>query len=113
MLFRSGGSKYDYAALGYTKYLERMEARRVGIDKANPGVLKKLDADWFAGSEGNEKVIVSTDATTWQTGERIATWVKGKAFDVFETKEVMQKAFLLADNGTMLGWLLESDVLSA
>lgn len=112
-LFQVGGSKYDYAALGYSKYLERMEARRVGVDKANPGVLKKLDADWFAGSEGNEKVIVSTDATTWQTGERIATWVKGKAFDVLETKEVMQKAFLLADNGTVLGWLLESDVLSA
>lgn len=107
-LFRAGGAKYDYAALGYPKYLERMEARKIGIEKENVGVLKKMDDEWAKKEpKASLKVIVSNRATTWQTGEKMAPWVKGLAFDVMVTKEV----YLLGSNGTPIGWLMEEDVV--
>lgn len=111
-LFQVGGAKYDYAALGYPKYLERMEARKLGIEKENVGVLKKVDAEWLSKeTQPSQKVIVSNRATTWQTGERMADWVKGLAFDVLEKKEVMQEAYLLGSNGVATGWLMAEDVV--
>ncbi|MBZ6527225.1 CHAP domain-containing protein [Aerococcaceae bacterium DSM 111021] len=111
-LFRVGGAKYDYAALGYPKYLERMEARKIGIEKENVGTLKRLDSEWAKEEKKpTEKVIVSNRATTWQTGERMAPWVKGLAFDVMEKKEVTQEAYLLGSNGIAIGWLMEEDVV--
>lgn len=42
-MFKVGGATYDYAALGYEKYLERMVARRKNINQANDGALDLID----------------------------------------------------------------------
>lgn len=42
-MFKVGGATYDYAALGYEKYLERMVARRDHINQANDGALDLID----------------------------------------------------------------------
>lgn len=42
-MFKVGGATYDYAALGYEKYLERMVARRDQINQANNGALDLID----------------------------------------------------------------------
>ena len=89
-----------------------MEARKIGIEKENVGTLKRLDSEWAKEEKKpTEKVIVSNRATTWQTGERMAPWVKGLAFDVMEKKEVTQEAYLLGSNGIAIGWLMEEDVV--
>lgn len=102
-LFKVGGARFDYAALGYEKYLARMLARKSAIDKQNPGVLDELDEQWRDGVEkevaSKQKVTVSNRAMRWQTGERMADWVKGLSFDVMETKQVTQTAYLLEDAG--------------
>lgn len=117
-LFKVGGARYDYAALGYATYVERMVARKLGIDKQNPGVLDRLDEKWRGGEEegkeevdSKQKVTVSNRAMRWQTGEKMADWVKGLSFDVLETKEVIEKAYLLENEGVVLGWLMEGDVV--
>ncbi|KAA9239976.1 MULTISPECIES: distal tail protein Dit [Aerococcus] len=71
------------------------------------------------GSQGfptpvNGQVTVADWATHWQTGERMADWVKGQTFQVSQTKNVRQasskKAYLLVNRGQYLGWLLEQDI---
>lgn len=112
-LFKAGGAKYDYAALGYPKYAERISARKDGIEKANPGELARLDKivdDFEMVDNDAVKVQVSSDAIHWQTGEVIALWVKGLEFDVLDTKTVSQEVYLLGSNGIDIGWLLASDV---
>jgi len=47
----------------------------------------------------------------WQTGEKMDDWVKGVTFDVLKMKEVSQMAYLLKEDGVVLGWLLERDVV--
>jgi len=70
--------------------------------------------DGKLGGPTNGKVTVAKWATHWQTGERIADWVKGRTFSVAQTKTVKQsrsnKAYLLTNRGKYLGWLLEQDV---
>lgn len=62
-------------------------------------------------------VTISNSATHWQTGERMANWVKGKSFQVAQVKNVNQsaskKAYLLKNRGVYIGWLLEQDVAGA
>lgn len=57
---------------------------------------------------------VKWTATKWQTGQFIAPWVKGKTFKVVQEKAVKQsrsrKAYLLASNGQVMGWVLDQDV---
>lgn len=114
-LFKVGGARYDYAALGYVTYLERMVARKLGIDKQNPGVLDQLDNQWQGDVKkevtSKQKITVSNRAMRWQTGEKMAEWVKGLSFDVMETKQVTQTVYLLEDEGVVLGWLMEGDVV--
>jgi len=102
--------------LGYTKYVERMIARKLGIEKENRGIMDRLDAEWRKAvaskpEEVKQKVTISNRALRWQTGEKMAEWVKGLSFDVLETKEVAQKVYLLEDEGTVLGWVMEGDVV--
>lgn len=42
-LFKVGGARYDYAAQGHPQYGKNMAARRAAIEKANPGMLSKID----------------------------------------------------------------------
>lgn len=62
-----------------------------------------------------KKVTIASYATHWQTGERIADFVKGKTYNVVNERSVMQsrsrKAYCLHDGKTYLGWLLEQDVV--
>lgn len=62
----------------------------------------------------NGKIKIGKWATHWQTGEKIASWVKGKTFVVAQTKKVRQskssKAYLLKNRGVYIGWLLEQDI---
>lgn len=62
----------------------------------------------------NGKVKVGKWAKYWQTGERMASWVKGRTFPVAQTKNVRQskssKAYLLTNRGVYIGWLLEQDI---
>lgn len=51
-LFRVGGAKYDYAAVGYGGYIGSMRSLRNGINQANNGVLDKLDRGELIGSIG-------------------------------------------------------------
>ncbi|MGO4936284.1 CHAP domain-containing protein [Fundicoccus sp. Sow4_H7] len=44
-LFRPGGAKYDYAAVGRDIYLKGMLNRRAGIEAANPGKLGMIDRE--------------------------------------------------------------------
>ena len=65
-------------------------------------------------SPSNGKIKVGRWATHWQTGERIANWVKGRTFNVSESKNVRhsksKKAYLLTNRGVWVGWLLEQDI---
>lgn len=115
------------------KPIDGHEARRryVCIDSrvrdlsASSYDMSKINPNWHtAGSfverkkgmptPNNGKIKVGRWATHWQTGERIASWVKGKSFDVDETKPVRQskssKAYLLKNEGVWIGWLLEQDI---
>lgn len=62
----------------------------------------------------NGKVKIGRWATHWQTGERMAEFVKGGTFPVVETKNIRQgkssKAYLLTNRGVYIGWLLEQDI---
>ena len=62
----------------------------------------------------NGEIKIAQHAKLWQTGEKIADWVKGKTFLVDNEKVVNQsrskKAYLLKDGGKYLGWLLEQDI---
>lgn len=62
----------------------------------------------------NGRVTIGHQATHWQTGERMANWVKGQTFDVVGTKSVNQshsrKAYLLKSGKWYMGWLLEQDI---
>lgn len=59
-------------------------------------------------------VKVAQHALLWQTGERIADWVKGRTFTTDKVKTVNQsrstKAYRLIDGNNYLGWLLEQDI---
>lgn len=69
-LFIEGGAKADYAALGYTAYVQRMHERRSAIENANPsGILEAMDDMAFnpideniiSGSDGN----ITPEALDW------------------------------------------------
>ena len=109
-LFKVGGAKYDYAALGYEKYLERMVARKNAIEGENVGVLDYLDQMIELTGEMPTKVKISADASRWQTGEKIPDWVKKLEFDVLESKELLQEALLLGNNGVAIGWIMAFDL---
>lgn len=57
---------------------------------------------------------VAEQATHWQTGQRMADWVKGQVFIVMERKSIDHPqsgwAYLLSNRGVPIGWLLEQDV---
>lgn len=109
--FRAGGAKYDYAALGYSGYMERIKARKYGIDKQNPDVLDRLDQALFSevvDESNSKKLKVAQNATHWYTGEVIPDWVK--EFELIEEKEVTYKAYLLGNEGIAIGQIIESDV---
>ncbi|MCY3034548.1 CHAP domain-containing protein [Aerococcus urinae] len=59
-------------------------------------------------------VRVAEQASHWQTGQRIADWVKGQVFVVMERKGIdypqSDWAYLLSNRGVPIGWLLEQDV---
>lgn len=59
-------------------------------------------------------VEVGKQATHWQNGASIPSFVKGQTYDVIEEKTVNQsnskKAFLIGKGKTVTGWLLEQDV---
>lgn len=113
-LFKVGGAKYDYAALGYTHYLNRMVARKEAIDKSNPGVLNKIDREFISEKQMEKvqkKLKVSESATHWYTGEVIPVWVKDLEFELIEEKEVTQKAYLLGNDGIAIGWILEKEIV--
>ncbi|MHA6603713.1 CHAP domain-containing protein [Aerococcus urinae] len=69
---------------------------------------------------GDEQVAVGNSvrvadwATHWQTGQRIADWVKGQVFAVMEQKKIDHPqsdwAYLLSNRGIAIGWLLSQDV---
>lgn len=108
-LYKAGGAKYDYAALGYEKYLERMVARKKAIEGENKGMLDYLDQLVDLGGKSS-KVRLSDDATHWQTGEAIPDWIKELEFDVLESKELLQTALLLGNDGIAIGWVMEFDL---
>lgn len=113
-LFKIGGAKYDYAALGYTDYLSRMEARKDAIEKQNPSVLGKLDNLFNGGGthkEASRKYKIAPSATKWLTGEAIASFAKDLEFELIEEKEVVNQAYLLGNDGIPIGWLLDEDVV--
>ncbi|MDY6064960.1 MAG: phage tail family protein [Finegoldia sp.] len=60
-------------------------------------------------------VTVGQGAKYWQTGEKIADWVKGKTFKFDKIKEVNQsrskKAYRILDDEGYLGWILEQDIV--
>ena len=108
-LFKVGGAKYDYAALGYPSYMERIKVRKDGIDKQNRGVLDILDQALFDEAI-SKKLKIAQSATHWYTGEVIPDWVKELEFELIEEKEVTDKAYLLGNEGIAIGWIIESDV---
>lgn len=65
-------------------------------------------------SVNNGTVKVAMHAKLWQTGEKIADWVKGRTFVADAVKNLNQsrstKAYRLKDGSTYLGWLLEQDI---
>ena len=63
----------------------------------------------------NGKITVSTSAVNWQTGEKIANFVKGNTYAVDGQKAVNQSRSKIAyrikdDKGVYLGWILEEDI---
>lgn len=65
----------------------------------------------------NGKIKIAKHAYYWQTGEKMASHVKGQTYDVVQTKKVNQshskKAYLLRRGKTYMGWLLEQDIDSS
>lgn len=64
----------------------------------------------------NGKITISNNATHWQTGERMADWVKGNTYLVDGVKDInhknSKKAYRLKNGNYYLGWLLEQDIAS-
>lgn len=62
----------------------------------------------------NGRITIARSATHWQTGERMANFVKGQTYDVAQTKSVNQskstKAYLLKRGWVYVGWLLSQDI---
>ena len=60
------------------------------------------------------KVTVRASATHYQTGQPIASWVKGKTYTIQQVKAVNQsaskRAYLLSD---IVSWVLEQDIVDA
>lgn len=88
------------------------------VSKINPGW--KTYGSFIQRSTGmptsqvGGKIKVGKWATHWQTGEKMANWVKGKTFLVDGVKSVKQskssKAYRLKNNGIYIGWILEQDI---
>ncbi|AEA01749.1 MULTISPECIES: CHAP domain-containing protein [Aerococcus] len=64
--------------------------------------------------EVGASVRVADWATHWQTGQKIADWVKGQVFAVMARKPIDHPqsdwAYLLSNRGVAIGWLLSQDV---
>lgn len=99
------------------KRIRDLSASSYDVSKINPnwrtaGTFIERKKSMPAPSNG--KIKIGKWATHWQTGERIASWVKGKTFVVAQTKNVRQskssKAYLLKNRGVYIGWLLEQDI---
>ena len=65
------------------------------------------------GSVGS-RIKISKNATHWQTGEKMADWVKGNSYYCDGVKNITHKnstkAYRLKDGNNYLGWLLEQDI---
>ena len=68
-LFRVGGAKYDYAAIGYHQYLLRMIARREAIKTANPKMDEiLLKSDTPAPKKSIDHIAKEVIRGLWSTG---------------------------------------------
>lgn len=69
-LFKVGGAKYDYAAIGYDHYLTGMSGRRNQIEKFNPGKLDAITKAFEAGKNISGEEI-ATELPKPSTGKSI------------------------------------------
>ncbi|MDK7302446.1 peptidoglycan amidohydrolase family protein [Aerococcus urinae] len=99
---------------------------RNGVTVDNEAVVCPYSMGWYvyrlkdfkpeapAKFEPGNKVDLQEYATHFQIGEKIADHVKGKTFTVKEVKAVNAAnsdwAYLLADDTSYLGWILEQDL---
>ncbi|MCY3045673.1 CHAP domain-containing protein [Aerococcus urinae] len=94
-------------AAGYDYQLVQERVNRLVIERDKDGA--RADPVAVGAS-----VRVADWATHWQTGQRIADWVKGKVFTVMERKEIDHPqsdwVYLLSNRGIAIGWLLSQDV---
>lgn len=60
-----------------------------------------------------KRVKVLKKATKYQTGQSIASWVKGETFDVLERKVVSGSGeiYLLGYKGDIIGWVSRADIV--
>lgn len=63
-LFREGGAMFDYAEVGYARYLPTMKSIYDGINSSNNNILTKIDEQVINGQESGNK-----DQETGDTGE--------------------------------------------
>ena len=100
---------------GYTK--AQMDAFRAKLAKPSgsfsaPVVSTPAVSVPSGGFAVGSKVTVRASATHYQTGQPIASWVKGKTYTIQQVKAVNQsaskRAYLLSD---IVSWVLEQDIV--
>ena len=100
---------------GYTK--AQMDAFRAKLAKPSgsfsaPVVSTPAVSVPSGGFAVGSKVTVRAAATHYQTGQPIASWVKGKTYTIQQVKAVNQsaskRAYLLSD---IVSWVLEQDIV--
>ena len=100
---------------GYTK--AQMDAFRAKLAKPSgsfsaPVVSTPAVSVPSGGFAVGSKVTVRASATHYQTGQPIASWVKGKTYTIQQVKVVSQsaskRAYLLSD---IVSWVLEQDLI--
>ncbi|MFB5068282.1 MAG: distal tail protein Dit [Aerococcus sanguinicola] len=83
----------------------------------NRGSISLREAGWHMQEPVNGQVTIAPWATHWQTGERMANWIKWETCQVVDSKPVRQsnsrRAYKLRFNGVIQGWLLEQDIVGS
>lgn len=86
-------------------------------DWAGGGSFSTTDERGLRSLSTGQRVTISTAATHWQTGERMANWVKGNAYQIVQKKNInksrSREAYLLKNGQYNLGWLMQQDAVEA
>ena len=107
----------------YFPYMEHSEGKPWGklmsIDDYNSKYVPKVDkiVSQFNVLKKGAKATIGSWASHYQTGERISDWIKGTELVIDDVKTFEKShsilAYKLKNGNTVIGWVLEQDIVEA